>query len=196
MEEQLFYYIKDGRILAFANELDPELFRIGETYSDYQSGKFVPLNEEQIDYYLNHKGAAIDIIWNFGVFERKLEDVRDQKLQSLADYDKSSAVNNFTINGVLNAWFTPEERSNYSNSIQAAKLLNMDTLMFAVGTHVLQVPTSSAEVMLASIQLYADACYMVTKQHELTISSLQSIEEIDEYDFTTGYPQQLNFDLQ
>lgn len=49
--------------------------------------------------------------------------------------------------------------------------------------------------MLAAIQLYADACYMVTKGHLLAIDSLENIEEVDTYDYTVGYPEKLNFSI-
>lgn len=195
MENQNFYYIKNGQVMIFNEQLDPEYFRVGETYSDYKKGLFVPLNEEQIQYYQEHNEDTVELIWNLGVIERNIEDVRRLKLLELNAYDNSSYVNNFTINNIISAWFTPTERSNYSNSIQAAKLLGQEILIFAIGENILQVPTEKAELMLAAIQLYADSCYMITKQHEIAINKLDSIEAIDNYDITTLYPEKLNFNL-
>lgn len=53
----------------------------------------------------------------------------------------------------------------------------------------------NAEKMLAAIQLYADACFLATKQHELIINNMTEIEDVDNYDFTVGYPEKLNFNV-
>ena len=49
--------------------------------------------------------------------------------------------------------------------------------------------------MLAAIQLYADQCFIKTKQHEAAIKALATIEDINNYDYTVGYPTKLNFTL-
>ena len=58
------------------------------------------------------------------------------------------------------------------------------------------VSTVKAEQMLAAIQLYADACFMVTKNHNLAVEALETMEDVDAYDFRTGYPERLNFDIE
>ena len=101
----------------------------------------------------------------------------------------------FTINGVLTAWFTPAERSNYKSSIEAAKLLGQNTLAFFVEDTLLQVPTNDAEYMLAQIQLYADRCFLVTKNHKVNVMNLETIEEVEKYDYKINYPEKINFNL-
>jgi hypothetical protein len=49
--------------------------------------------------------------------------------------------------------------------------------------------------MLAQIQLYADQCFLVTKQHEAAVNALDSIESVDNYDITLGYPTKLVFNV-
>ena len=120
--------------------------------------------------------------------------MRSRKLHGLSAYDNSTAVNEFLING-LGVWFTPTERSNYSSSINSAKLLGVESLTFYVGSVALTVPTAQAEQMLAAVQLYADQCFIVTKQHENAINALDSIEVIEAYDFKTGYPEKLTFTI-
>jgi hypothetical protein len=58
-------------------------------------------------------------------------------------------VNGFTINNTIEAWFTPQERSNYKSSIDAAKLLGLDTLSFYVGDTLLEISPLIAESLLA-----------------------------------------------
>ena len=47
--------------------------------------------------------------------------------------------------------------------------------------------------MLYSIELYASACYDNTQKHKANIDKLETIEDVEAYDFTTDYPEYLNF---
>lgn len=193
-----YYYIKLGSgVIALANPLSDAEYRIGSTYNDYLNGMFVPLDSDQEYFYKSHKTATIAAIWGCGKetpHVPTIEDVRSRKLHELSAYDNSTAVNEFLING-LGAWFTPTERTNYSSSVAAAKLLGIETLSFYVSGMKLDVPTATAELMLAAVMLYADQCFIVTKQHEAAINSLETIEAINEYNFKTGYPEKLVFTI-
>lgn len=194
-----YYYIKQNRIIELKKMLNPKYYVIGNSYEDYLAGQYVKLTDEQVHYVLHNPNSSIYLIYHLGVLPEApaptIEQVRAKKLAELAQYNVSPNVDQFTINGVIPAWFSPSERTNYALSIQSAKNLGEDTLTFAVGNNVLQVPTDKAEMMLSAIQLYADNCYMVTKQHELAIEALEDIEAIKAYDITAGYPEHLNFDL-
>ena len=193
-----YYYIKLGSgVIVLIKPLDDENYKIGSTYNDYLNGMFVPLDSDQEYFYKSHKNATIAAIWECGKvtpYVPTIEDVRSQKLDELSAYDNSAAVNEFLINGV-GAWFTPTERTNYLSSVAAAKLLEVETLSFYVSGMKLDVPTVAAERMLAAVMLYADECFIITKQHEATINSLETIEAINDYDFKTGYPEKLVFTI-
>lgn len=194
-------YIKKsvkGYYVEFPKALDSEIYNIGSTYEDFLDNKWVELTEEQLKFKEDNPHAGVRNVIEMTISENielTIEQVKAIKINELKIYDSSEKVNSFTVNNTIFAWFTPEERSNYANSINAAKLLNQNNLIFAINDNILQVSTERAELMLASIQLYADNCYMVTKQHEIAINNLSNIEEINNYDFTQGYPNKLNFDL-
>jgi hypothetical protein len=57
----------------------------------------------------------------------------------------------------------------------------------------LEVPTSMAEEMLAQLQLYADQCFIVTKQHKAAVEQLTTIEEVDNFPYMEDYPPKINF---
>lgn len=192
-----YYYIKSGKVLAMPSKLNENSYVLGSTFDDYLRGAYVELDDDQASFYLAHKNFSIASIWNLGETEPEpinIETVRASKLSELKTYDKSSAVNEFFVNEIC-AWFEPAERSNYSSSINSAKLLGVETLTFYVGSVALTVPTVQAEQMLATVQRYADQCFIVTKQHENAINALDSIEAIESYDFKTGYPNKLNFTI-
>ena len=197
-----YIYIKydiPKHYITLEEELTEELFsNLGSTYEDYLDNKWVKLSEEQVAFKEANPNATIKEIWEMElqpIPTQTLEECKNNKIVEIIMYDQSHEVNSFTINGVLTAWFTPAERSNYKSSIEAAKLLGQNTLAFFVGDMLLQVPTNDAEYMLAQIQLYADRCFLVTKNHKVNVMNLETIEEVEKYDYKINYPEKINFNL-
>lgn len=92
-------------------------------------------------------------------------------------------------------WFTPTVRSNHKNSLDSAETLGRPTVDVPLGGQVVTLPLQVAKIALARIQLYADTCYGVTATHKANVEALETIEAVDGYDFTQGYPERLVFDL-
>lgn len=189
--------------------LDAESNFVGSTWEDFESGAWLPLSEEQVKFREENPTASVREVWDMAtaevpVHKRTALQAKAGMIQKITEYDRSEAVNRFTVNGQVGGWFTPEERSNYKSSIDAAKLLGVEKLSFYIGDIMMEVAPEQAEQMLAMIQLYADRCFIVTKQHKLTVegyfssevlSEEEKISLIDSYDFTAGYPEKLNFEL-
>ena len=195
-----YTYIKRdirGYYMEFNEMLNPNLYdNLGTTYQDYLNNKWVLLSDEQVAFHNEHPTASVKEVWDMELTPippRTLEQAKTEMIQRIDDYDSSTDVNGFTINDEVEGWFTPEERSNYRSSIDAAKLLGVSGLSFYVGDMLLEVTPTQAEYMLAQVQLYADQCFMVTKQHKLTVEALETIEEVDKFDYTADYPQKINF---
>ena len=55
------------------------------------------------------------------------------------------------------------------------------------------IPISDALSMLNEIEMYALNCYNVTQSHIAAVRSLQTIKEVENYNFKVGYPEKLNF---
>lgn len=199
----VYTYIKqdiDGYYVSFSDKLDSILYNnIGTTYNDFLNNLWVLLSNSQVIFHNEHPEASVKEVWDTQLTptpERTIEDAKAEMIQLIDEYDSSSNVNGFTVNETVEGWFTPEERSNYNSSISAAKLLGVDNLSFFVGDMLITVPTLTAEQMLAQVQLYADQCYIVTKTHKANVEALTTIEEVDEYPYTSGYPQKLNFTVE
>lgn len=189
--------------------LDKECNYIGETWEEYMQGAWLLLSEDQIAFHEANPSASVKEVWDMEItpiaeYTRTVRDAKFEMLHKISEYDSSNNINGFVVNDILHGWFTPEERSNYKSSIDAAKLLNVEKLSFYINDILLEVTPQMAEQMLAMIQLYADACFIVTKQHRLTIENIstseiysdsEKINLIDNYDFKAGYPDKLTFDL-
>lgn len=200
-----YTYIKrdiKGYYIEFDEMFDPELYNnIGETYEDFLDNLWVLLSDEQVAFHEEHPSASVKEVWDMEltpVPPRTLEDAKKEMIDNIDRYDSSNSVNAFIVSdsehGVsFEGWFTPEERSNYRSSIDAAKLLGVSALTFFIGDVQMEVTPTQAEYMLAQIQLYADQCFVVTKQHKIAVEELETIEEVDEYQYREGYPSKIVF---
>lgn len=198
----MYTYIKHnikGFYVELETKLSDELYKTGSTWEDFLANKWVLLTKKQVAFRNENPTAKISEVFNTALDTisntKTLESVKNQMYSKIDSYDNSDAVNQFTVNDELTGWFTPTERANYKTSVDAAKLLNVDSLQFYMGNVLLNVATHDAETMLAQIQLYADRCFIVTKQHKAAIEALTTIEDVEAYDYTQGYPNKLNFTL-
>ena len=133
----------------------------------------------------------------FGI-ELTLDDIKERKIVEIEAYDNSNHVNGFDIvaNGqTMVAWLTPEKRSDYKNSLDSAELLGMPEVHPVFNGVALTIPTQTAKMALAKIQIYANQCYGVTAQHKAAVGALETIEEVEAYDFERFYPDKLVFDI-
>lgn len=112
------------------------------------------------------------------------------KIAEIAAYSDSDAVNSLTFNG-LKTWLTRTVRDGYDTSITAAKNLGEANVTFMVGDNEMQLPVGQARRVLDLVQRYADACFIVTERHKIAVRALQTVDEVEAYDYTKGYPEKL-----
>lgn len=123
---------------------------------------------------------------------------KQEKIAELEAYDASDAVNGFdvTIQGqTMSLWIDRETRADYRSSIEAAELLGRTEVKPVFAGHEVTLSIQMAKMALAQVQLYANQCYGVTEKHKTAINSLDSVEAVEAYNFTTGYPERLTFEI-
>lgn len=121
----------------------------------------------------------------------ELETARERMLSAIDIYDKSKAVNSFTLDGEI-LWLDKDTRVGLMNSTNIQKAAGQQTTTLWFGGKSYTLPCDTAIQMLSALELYALQCYNVTAQHKANVEALQSIEEVVAYDYTTGYPEKLN----
>lgn len=198
-------YIKKeirGYYIDFPEEIDAEYWagQIGSTYEDFCDNKWVLLSDEQLAFHNEHPSATVEqvITMTLPSETMTLEQAKAAKIFEIEEYDRSSMVNSFNIvdgENTMTAWLTPAERSNYKNSIDAAELVGLTEVHPVFNNIQLTIPTATAKLALAQIQLYADRCFIVTETHKSDIEALDSIEAVNNYDITAGYPEKLSFTI-
>lgn len=202
----MYTYIRNaikGYYIETPDQISEEYWQgwIGTTYQDFIDGKWILLSEEQVAFHNEHPNASINEVLNMQlkpIPERTLEQAKAEKIDQIDRYDSSDFVNGFDVvteDGTITAWLTPSERANYRSSIDAAELVGVNELNLYIGDTLITLPTQTAKLMLAQIQLYADQCFIVTKQHKSAIKALSVVEDVDNYNNTSGYPQKLVFNI-
>jgi hypothetical protein len=126
------------------------------------------------------------------VKEKTIDDAKYEKLEDLNAYDNSRSVNIFYVKG-MPMWLDKATRAGlmlrFNAEIGAGK---EDTSLWYEGNE-FPLKLQDAINMLYSIELYASACYDNTQKHKANIDKLETIEDVEAYDFTTDYPEHLNF---
>lgn len=123
-----------------------------------------------------------------------LEKAKKEKLAAIIAYDTSSDVNGFMLNG-NKVWLDKETRVGLMNSTQITRDMGHDTTTLWFDGYKLEVRCDMAIMLLSSLEMYALECFNVTAAHKKAVSELTTIEEVDAYDYKTGYPKQLDIKL-
>lgn len=123
-----------------------------------------------------------------------LEKAKKEKLAAILAYDTSSDVNGFMLNG-NKVWLDKETRVGLMNSTQITRDLGHDTTTLWFDGYKLEVRCDMAIMLLSSLEMYALECFNVTAAHKKAVSELTTIEEVEAYDYKTGYPKQLDIKL-
>lgn len=199
----MIYIHKENGFWHRETVLQPS-FKTGTTLEDYEDGAYLLLNAEQEQFYNDHPDASQVECWNMALTPKEeqpvipvpdpVETARRQKIWLIIEYDRSEAVNSFIVNGV-SAWLTPDVRANYRSSIESAELLGESNITFIIVGITATSALQEARIMLAKIQRYADRCTIVTETHKANVNSLSTVQEIEAYDYTVGYPEKESFEI-
>lgn len=120
--------------------------------------------------------------------------LREKVIADIEAYDKSESVNSFTLAG-KQMWLPKETRVGLANSINIEKAAGKETTTLWFDAVQYEIPVDTALQMLAALELYALDCYNVTQSHIASVKLLDDISMLTEYDYTTGYPEKLVFNL-
>lgn len=105
-------------------------------------------------------------------------------------YDSSLAVNSFLFNG-NSLWLDKATRVGLVNLVNSST----DEVTLVLGNQLISFPVNVAKQFLAALEVYAGDCYVNTEKHKIAIKELKTIDDIINYDYTTGYPEKLSFNL-
>ena len=126
--------------------------------------------------------------------EELLRQAKDNKLAEIESYDNSDSVNGIIVNGVQ-LWIPADKRAILKASVDAYKTLGIDPIT-KVWEGVEYTATADEWLrMIATVEVYASECYNTTARHKAAVEALTSVEAVEEYDYTSGYPQMPEFNV-
>lgn len=126
--------------------------------------------------------------------EHTIDELKEMKIAEINAYDKSDAVNSFTLAG-KQIWLDKDTRVGLVNSIGIEKESGRmnTTLWYNAEKYV--IPVDDALNMLNQLELYALDCYNVTQSHIAAVKSLPDAGQVEAYNHKGGYPEQPKFVL-
>ena len=134
------------------------------------------------------------------IHERTIEDYRCDKIREINNYDSSSEVNNCyikTSNGEVSYWANKTERSALKSAVQDCIVIGRDVYRLDLRDIGVSVDINCNKLleMLSALEVYAIDCYNKTTDHIFNVNGLTAIEEIENYDYRSGYPEKLIFEI-
>ena len=126
--------------------------------------------------------------------EELLEQAKQRKTAEIDAYDTSPAVNGFYLNEER-VWLDFELRDRvYQGNERLQRIGRTDTTLW-LGKQCYNLSIEQAQNIISHIEAYAKDCYNVTAAHKKAVSELTTIEEVEKYDITAGYPAQLRMEV-
>jgi hypothetical protein len=124
--------------------------------------------------------------------EERLKRTKDRIIERITRYDSSVGVNIFYI-GDYGLWLDKATRVGlklrFDAELESGKTI---TTLWNEGIP-FELELVNAIHMLNTIEMYASACYDNTQKHIANVKKLDNIEDIEHYDYRTGYPEKIRF---
>lgn len=166
-------------------------------FYDAPQGGAVEITNEYYYELLNGQSGGFSIIENEDGYPvlrsdapSTIEEFKKLKIDEINTYDKSSTVNSFSIHSV-DMWLDKETRTGLKLRFDAEKASGEQNTTLWYGSTKIALEVDVAIGLLLQVELYASRCYDTTQQHIANVQSLIILEEVNEYDFTVGYPEKL-----
>lgn len=119
---------------------------------------------------------------------------KQRKLQEITDYNTSDNVDAFLLNGEKH-WLTRDERAMAKLSTEARQRLGHYTTEQCLGGKFYTIPCDTLLTMLARLEDYALSCFNFAIRQQAEVNALTTLEEVENYDVTKGYPEMLTFTI-
>ena len=122
--------------------------------------------------------------------EELLARAKADKIAELEAYDDSE-VNSFSVNG-KDMWLDHDLRQQLRISLDALSQAGRESVTKWFDGLEYTYPIDVWYYMLGQVEVYASDALNVTESHKAAINALESIEDVEAYQFT-GYPEKLSF---
>lgn len=126
--------------------------------------------------------------------QQLLQEAKAMKLAEIDDYNNSTSVNSFMVNG-YETWIPVELRAVFKTSLDAYIALDQPTMTkIWDGVEYTTSPQNWLQ-MYYRVEFYANECQNVTDRHKIAVNAMTNIEDVEGFDITAGYPERLEFSI-
>lgn len=128
--------------------------------------------------------ADLQVLWKalYGI-PKNIKDILIKKIEL---YSSSESINSFIYNG-KEYWLDKNNRTalwNLSNS-------SLGNLEVVIGDEIVVMNALKLKAFLLKLEVYAYKCFVNTFKHLKKAKELNNIEDIINYDYTTGFPEKI-----
>ena len=168
------YLEEDGKTII--NPTEEELLQAG-----WQVVEEIPTTDQQEDIVEEHREPTEEELLKVAI-EQKINDIRY--------YDSSDEINSFTV-GSLKMWLDKQERCILYAALLAHEQLGKETMTKIYHGHTFTYSLAQWRQLLGLIEIYATDCLNRTETHVEAVKRLTNREEVQAYNYKTGYPDPL-----
>lgn len=112
----------------------------------------------------------------------------------ISAYGKSEDVKAFNVNGSP-VWMDSETRVSVGKAIDAEEAKGRTETVLYLGGVGYNMTIAKAREVLRDVEVYAKDCYTATETHLSAVENLTTVEEVEQYNYRTDYPERLSFEL-
>lgn len=106
-------------------------------------------------------------------------------------YDISQNVNSFYFNKEQ-YWYDKDTRMGLQNLANCSS----DKITLVIGDNLVELSVDKAKQFLSQLEVYAGKCFVNTTKHLKNIKELKTIEDLVNYDYTSGYPSKITLKVE
>lgn len=122
--------------------------------------------------------------------EELLARAKAAKVDAIEAYDVSDAVSGFTYKGV-EMWLDKATRTGLLMRFTAEQAMGRTETTLWLGEQSFTLPLADAFALLYVLEVYASGCYDRTAAHKAAVDALETVEAVEAYDHTAGYPEKI-----
>lgn len=191
----IVYFIRNGSITTITGDytsFEEINNNLGTTWEEYLAGKYIMLDEEQVNFLKEHDNASIKEIYDKTLYDEATEYEKQNLLRRIEEYGDSDEVNCFIINNEK-VWIARDLRVSLKNKIQIEKESGYSETSIWLNDKQYNINVDIALDFLRQLELYAIQCFNNTQTLLSEAKQLTLRSEINNFDIKKGYPKILNF---
>lgn len=158
------------------------IYRKTDTEKQVPMTRAIMLPNETIDSFIEVEQSSIPT--------DELRAAIEAKTAEITAYDKSSAVNGLTYEGRF-LWLSREDRLALTDRFTRESAEGLEKTNLFYEGEAIEVTPEQGLMLVQTISSYADKCFDNTQRHLAAVQALTSVEEVQAYDYTVGYPEKL-----